>query len=315
MTDTILRHITGGGETLVGVDWGGSNLRAFRFAPDGAVTELRSSGRGVAALGEQSFEQVLASVIGDWKTAAASPLRILLCGMVGGRGGWREAPYVRCPADVNAVAAGMVRLETVLGEAWIVPGLSTITPQGFPDVLRGEETQIFGALEPSGDSLVITPGTHSKWCRVRGGRINGFRTYMTGELFAVLKTHSILGRLMQGDAHDDEAFALGVRRALADPDLLGLLFSVRGEGLFNGVAAEALAAYLSGLLIGAEVRAGLAEAQDPRHTPILVIAAEGLAELYRQALTLAGAAPSRVIDGGEASARGLWRLALIGVPA
>src|SRR5207244_2961662 len=111
---------------------------------------------------------------------------------------WQEAPYVRCPADADAVAAGMVRLDTALGDAWIVPGLATITRQGFPDVLRGEETQIFGALDPSVDSLVITPGTHSKWCRVSGGRINGFRTYMTGELFAVLKSHSILGRLMQG---------------------------------------------------------------------------------------------------------------------
>ncbi len=300
---------------LVGVDWGGSNLRAFRFGPGGEVLERRESGGGLAVPGGRSFEAMLASVISDWKTSASAPLRILLCGMVGGRGGWLEVPYVPCPADAEAVAGAMRRLDTSLGAAWIVPGLSTFTRQGFADVLRGEETQIFGALEPGADAVVIAPGTHSKWCRVNRGRITGFRTYMTGELFAVLTSHSILSRTMRGQAHDDDAFTLGVRRALADPDLLGLLFSVRSETLFDRIAAEASSAYLSGLLIGAEIRAGLAQSEDIRSASILVIAAERLAGLYQDALTLAGVAPTRIIDGAEAAARGLWRLAHIGVHA
>jgi 2-dehydro-3-deoxygalactonokinase len=299
---------------LVGVDWGGSNLRAFRFGPEGQALDVRSSPDGLAALDGRSFEAVLGSVIGDWRVAAQGPLRIVLCGMVGGRGGWLEAPYVPCPADPEAVAAGMVRLDTALGSAWIVPGLSTFS-RGLGDVMRGEETQIFGAMDPSAEALVVAPGTHSKWCRVGKGGIAGFRTYMTGELFAVLKSHSILGRLMRGQAHDEAAFVHGVRLSLADPDLLGLLFSVRSETLFDRISPEAAAAYLSGLLIGAEVRAGLAEMHDARDAPILVIAAEGLAGPYRTALTLAGAEPARVIDGAWASARGLWRLARIREPA
>ena len=239
-----------------------------------------------------------------------------MCGMVGGRGGWLEAPYVPCPADVNSVASAMVRLETGLGETWIVPGLSATTRHGLADVMRGEETQIFGALGPDEEALVIAPGTHSKWCRVRGGRITGFRTYMTGELFAVLKSHSILGRTMQGQSHDEEAFARGVALALSDHDLLGLLFSARSEALFDRIAPEAGSAYLSGLLIGAEVRAGLAEAQDALDLPILLIAAEGLVAPYLSALTAAAASPApRLIDGAQASARGLWRIACASVHA
>jgi 2-dehydro-3-deoxygalactonokinase len=299
---------------LVGVDWGGSNLRAFRFGPEGQAGDARSSPDGLATLDGRSFETVLSAAIGDWRVAAGAPLRIVLCGMVGGRGGWLEAPYVPCPADQEAVAAGMVRLETSLGPAWIVPGLSTFD-RGLSDVMRGEETQIFGAIDPSAEALVVAPGTHSKWCRVGKGRIDGFRTYMTGELFAVLKSHSILGRLMRGQAHDQAAFVRGVQLSLDDPDLLRLLFTVRSETLFDRIAPEAAAAYLSGLLIGAEVRAGLAEMHDARGAPILVIAAEGLAGPYRTALTLAGAEPARVIDGAGASARGLWRLAQIREPA
>lgn len=293
---------------LIGVDWGGSNLRVFRYGADGEVLESRSSPVGVAALGGRSFEAVLDELIGDWRAAASAPARIVMCGMVGGRGGWLEAPYVACPADAAAVASAMVRVETGLGSTWIVPGLSATTPQGIADVMRGEETQIFGVLGPEEEALVIAPGTHSKWCRVRGGRIVGFRTYMTGELFAVLKSHSILGRTMQGEAHDDEAFTRGVTLSLGDTDLLALLFSARSEALFERIRPEGCASYLSGLLVGAEVRAGLAAARAASDLKILLIAAEGLTGPYRAALELAGAPLDRRIDGAEASARGLWRL-------
>ncbi len=260
-------------------------------------------------LAGRSFESVLGALIADW----GAPPRIVLCGMVGGREGWLEAPYIPCPADAGAGSSAMVPLETSLGPAWIVPGLSAVTSRGLADVMRGEETQVFGVVRPDAEALVVAPGTHSKWCRVRGGKITGFQTYMTGELFYILASHSILARLMQGQEHDADAFQRGVALSQADPDLLGLLFSVRSEVLAGRIGPEAGSAYLSGLLIGAEVRAGLAQAQDVRDLQITLIASEELARPYLAALTLVGAAPAGVIDGTTASARGLWRFACAGV--
>jgi 2-dehydro-3-deoxygalactonokinase len=286
--------------SLVGIDWGGSNLRAFRFGAEGALSETRASPLGVSRLDGRSFEDALESVIGDWL-----PAEILVCGMAGTRGAWREAPYVPCPAALDQVAARLETFETRLGPVRMVPGLSTLTAGGLNDVLRGEETQIFGAVDPAATALVIAPGTHSKWCRVSAGRIEGFRTWMTGELFAVLAAHSILGRLMRGRAHDEDAFVRGVSFALEDPDIAGLLFSVRGEALLGRLEPQASAAYLSGLLIGAEVRSGLSANAS---APIILIAAEALADRYRTALSLAGEPPQRIVDGAEASAAGLSRI-------
>ena len=232
--------------------------------------------------------------------------------MVGGREGWLEAPYLACPADAGTLASALVPLGTGLGPAWIVPGLSTVTSRGLADVMRGEETQVFGVVGHDAEALVVAPGTHSKWCRVRGGEIAGFQTYMTGELFEVLRSHSILARLIQGHEHDAGAFQRGVALSQADPDLLGLLFSVRSEVLVGRIAPEAASAYLSGLLIGAEVRAGLAQAPDVNDLQILLVASAELAGPYRAALTMMGAAPTGVIDGATASARGLWRFACAG---
>jgi 2-dehydro-3-deoxygalactonokinase len=301
---------------LIGVDWGGSNLRAFRFDAAGGVVEARTSLLGVSRVADRAFEAALASVVGDWRDADSEPLEILMCGMIGARGGgWVEAPYVPCPAGLEAVAGRCASFETGLGMVRIAPGLSARTAGGLHDVLRGEETQIFGAIEAPDPALVIAPGTHSKWCRVAGGRVLGFRTWMTGELFAVLCAHSILGQLMHGDGHDENSFLLGVRRGLDDPDLLGLLFSVRGETLFGALEPVASSAYLSGLLIGAEIRAGLAETADTQSTPIVIVGDLKLAKRYRSALDLAGAPAERIIDGAQASARGLWRLARIGADA
>jgi 2-dehydro-3-deoxygalactonokinase len=290
---------------LIGGDWGGSNLRLFRFGPAGEVLEQRQAARGVLDVGASGFEAALAELIGDWLEA---PARVILSGMVGSRQGWVEAPYLACPAGAAEVAARLTPVASRLGEVSIVPGLSVRAADGRMDVMRGEETQIFGALGASGGpaGLVIAPGTHSKWARVEAGRITGFSTFMTGELFAVLAGHSILGRLMRGRAHDPAAFETGVVRALADPAITRLLFSVRTEGLFEQIAPEALAAYLSGLLIGAEAAAGLA---GQAATAASVIAAPAIGGLYRTALGLAGLDAVTLVDGDAAAAAGLWRLA------
>lgn len=288
---------------LIGVDWGTSNLRAFRFDADGAVIDRREAPLGVQATPGGDFEGALERLTHDW--LGEGERLWLLCGMIGSRQGWREAAYAPCPADGAALAKALTPLATRLGPAWIAPGVSVETPERV-DVMRGEETQILGGVEPGWSGIAIAPGTHSKWATLQAGRITGFRTFMTGELFAVLKAHSILGRMIETGPPDPDAFALGVLRALDDPAITSLLFSARAEPLMARMAPTSVESYLSGLLIGAEVRGGLAGAE--ANAEIVVIGAAQVAALTVQALSLAGRSGVRSIDGGEAAARGLWRI-------
>ncbi len=179
--------------------------------------------------------------------------------MVGAKQGWREAPYVACPAGLAEVAAATLSIQTSFGPVRIAPGVRALDGRGAPDVMRGEETQIFGALAAGGgDGVYVLPGTHSKWARVEGGGIAGFETFMTGEVFAVLKSHSVLGRMM-APPREGEGFARGVdaARGLERPgDLLHSIFAARTFGLFETLPPDQLGEYLSGLLIGAEILAG-----------------------------------------------------------
>lgn len=294
--------------SIIGVDWGTTNLRAFRFGADGAVLDARRAAAGLNAVVNRAFEQKLLGVIEDWIGGDA---RIVISGMAGSREGWVEAPYVPCPADLDALARAMIPAPASCGEVWLVPGLRAEQANGLTEVMRGEETQIFGAIETRASALVIAPGTHSKWARIEAGRVSDTRTYMTGELFALLKSHSILGRLIQGDAPNEEAFLRGAERGLADAALLNLLFSVRTEGLFERIAPDALSAYLSGLLIGSEAAEGLSLLKLERNAPILVVGAGDIAGLYKRVLAFSGAENVSVVDGEQAAARGLWRLAQI----
>ena len=290
-------------ERLIGVDWGGSSLRVFLFDEDGGVVERRSSHRGVATVEAGGFADVLGELIADWASGGA---RLVMCGMIGSRQGWSEAPYIACPTDLQALAGGLLPLETLFGPALIAPGLS-IDDHGRLDVMRGEETQFLGAM-PHADwsGVIIHPGTHAKWAWFDGGRIIRFRTWMTGELFAVLREHSVLRLLMTEGPTDDAAFELGVRASLHDPAITSLLFTARTEGLFGRIAPQVLPSYLSGLLIGAEVAGGLRMIDNS--APLLLVGDARLTALYRRALALAGRADPGLIDGEEAVARGLWRL-------
>jgi 2-dehydro-3-deoxygalactonokinase len=225
--------------------------------------------------------------------------------MVGSRQGWVEAAYSPCPVTPSALAATLTPVPTRLGPAHIIPVVSLVSADAV-DVMRGEETQIVGAIADGWSGVVITPGTHSKWTRIEAGRIVSFRTFMTGELYAVLKGHSILGRLMEDGAHDEAAFEGGVVRALDDAAITALLFGVRAEALFGRIALAALPAYLSGLLIGAEIAAGLRGLG--ADTPLKVIASHTVADLYAHALRLAGREAFEAVEGDEAVARGLWRI-------
>ncbi len=289
---------------LIGVDWGGSNLRVFRFDRNGGVVQRRASKRGVATIDGGQFSEALGELIPDWTAEGA--VNLTMCGMVGSRNGWAEAAYVACPTEMEAISSQCLSLATPFGPARIAPGLS-VERNGVIDVMRGEETQMLGAL-PSADwrGAIVLPGTHSKWAAIETGRITGFRTWMTGELFALLREQSVLRLSMVEGVYDEAAFDLGAARGLDDPAITSLLFTARTEALFQRISAGAAPSYLSGLLIGAEIWGAL-RGHD-RDRPILVVGETGLARRYARVLASAGCGDFTIVEGEAAAARGLWLL-------
>lgn len=293
---------------MIAIDWGTTHLRGALLDERGAVREEREVPRGILSVEPGGFPELFQSVFGDWM--APSGAVALMAGMVGSRQGWQEAPYCACPAGWEEIAGALTWV--VPERVAIVPGLSCTEPgvgdprlAEIPDVMRGEETQVLGALagEATGAALVVLPGTHSKWVDVRDGRIVRFATAMTGELYQLLRRHSILQRtLPEQDTRDDDAFALGVRVALRGGGLLHTAFSTRTLALFGKLPEAALPDYLSGLVIGEEVRLHAARAD----RPVLLVGARALTDRYRQALELADV-PARVAPPGATWA-GLWRL-------
>ncbi|MFZ9677663.1 MAG: 2-dehydro-3-deoxygalactonokinase [Quisquiliibacterium sp.] len=303
---------------LIGLDWGTSSLRAYLFGADGNVLARLETAAGIQAITDGGFRQAFESLCSDWLQQTPG-LPVIACGMIGSRQGWREAQYAPTPAGFAELAGAMLAIDEAAGRRFrIVPGVCTVGASGTHDVIRGEETQVVGALSRLGlqHATIVLPGTHSKWVRVRDGRIVEFRTYMTGELFAVLARHSILGRLFiepegrNTPPGEDRAFLDGLTRANADPGgLTSLLFSVRAEGLFARYDGQALPAYLSGLLIGAEIahaRANHADTPDC-DDPTLLVGTDALVERYAVALRLAGIDARSVPDAPVAE--GLLALA------
>jgi 2-dehydro-3-deoxygalactonokinase len=289
---------------LIGLDWGTTNARALRFDAGGKVAELRERPLGIMQVQGGDFAGAFATLVGDWRAAApAAP--VLMCGMIGSRQGWREAPYAALPADGAALARGFLAIPEV--DAWIVPGISGGSLAGAPDVIRGEETQALGLLDVAGrrSCCLCMPGSHSKWVEVVDGRLTRFATFMTGEAFAALKGHTILARMMEGGAHVPDAFAAGLARAHRPGGLLHHLFTVRTDGLFARLAPTAASSFLSGLLIGHEM---IAAAEAFATQEIVIVGSEQLAAPYRDAIEAAGRL-ARVVPGDVAVAAGLWHLA------
>lgn len=291
---------------LIGLDWGTSSCRAYLIGADGKVLARQTDGPGILKIESANFGPWLDSMIGGWiATHGAAP--VILSGMIGSRQGWKEARYAGCPAGADDIVKALARIEWSGLSIALVPGLSTEN-DGMPDVMRGEETQIFGALALSGerDGLFLLPGTHSKWSEVAGGRILSFRTFMTGEVFGALKEHTILGRLMRDGMADGQAFARGVHEGapLASAGaLLNRIFATRSYGLMDKLADTALSDYLSGLLIGAEV----AEATKETRSSVTVIGSPALAQRYRDALRLLGR--DSTLAPEDCVAAGHWRIA------
>lgn len=295
---------------LIAVDWGTSSLRGARLDAAGRVLEEISLPRGILSVEAGGFPALFESLFGAWQRDSGAPC--LISGMAGSRQGWVEAPYCPCPAGFGELGRHLAWVEP--GRIAIVPGLSVVE-DGVPDVMRGEEVQIFGALQLAGlsDGLCVLPGTHSKWARVEDGRVTGFRSYMTGEFYALLSRHSILARTLDAEApFDAPAFEAGVRRAQAGPSLLHLAFGTRTLALFETLPQAALASYLSGLLIGEELRAQALPAGSAQD--ILLIGSDTLTTRYASALALLGLR-SRAF-GAEASWAGLHAIAqgMKGIP-
>ena len=283
---------------LISVDWGTTSLRCLLIANDGTITERASSGAGINPKPLVGFETILQDKIGPW-LQKFGPLPIVLSGMIGSRQGWIEVPYLRCPCTVANLASNLHRINAAeLGPIHIVPGLSLVSEDTPPEVMRGEESQIFGACatapsNQSGSQLFVLPGTHSKWATTAIGTISSFATYMTGEMFAALRHHTILGRLMPegASAFDQAAFQRGVRDGGADGHpgtLLNRLFATRTLGLFERLPASGLESYLSGLLIGAEIAAATVGTKVPPGTPITIIGDATLITRYQFAITSLG---------------------------
>jgi 2-dehydro-3-deoxygalactonokinase len=306
--------------SLIALDWGTTSLRAYALDAAGQVLEKKSAPLGILKIPDKNFDAAFEEICGAWLSdgVRAAPIQggvgLLACGMIGSRQGWLEAPYVPCPASIDQLARKFVSLTTAKGRRIaIVPGVSVENSAAVPDVIRGEETQIFGALTSElTQSLFILPGTHSKWVSVENNRIMQFATFMTGELFALLCEHSILGRTMKGAADDVHCFKQGYDYAMNEnvnyAGLLQQLFSVRTLALFNRLPAEGLHAYLSGLLIGGEIRGGL---ETFGHASgVTIIAEAALANRYQRALGYSGI-HAKVADD-NVTAMGLYRLAQAG---
>ncbi len=295
---------------LIGLDWGISLFRAYLVDCIGEVVDTVASQDGILKVKNQSFEAVLEASVGHWLDLNPDA-PILSCGMIGSNQGWMEAPYVNCPVGLAEIANHLPSLRTQQDRRiWFVPGVMRRSEDSTPDVMRGEETQIFGALKnDSGSYMFILPGTHSKWALVEKGKIMRFMTFMTGELFALLCNHSILGRLMEEGEPDDDAFSMGLEgaaRALTKRQgLLSKLFSVRSLGLFNEQPKTGLRSYLSGLLIGAEIAEATCQIQDK--TVLHLVGDSHLSRLYAKALDALGW--SSKIEPGNPTADGLALIA------
>ncbi|NNF90262.1 MAG: 2-dehydro-3-deoxygalactonokinase [Boseongicola sp.] len=283
----------------IAVDWGTSSLRAWAMRGKTPVAEARSD-RGMGALQRHEFEPALLDLIDPWLGQGRTA--IVACGMVGSRQGWTEAAYTAVPCTPAQGRPVRASTDDPRIAVHILPGLKQPDPA---DVMRGEETQIAGhlAAEPGFDGVVCMPGTHTKWVHISAGEVVSFRTFMTGEIFALLSRQSVL-RHSVGEGWDDDAFQAAVSDAIARPEATAAtLFNIRADGLLNAPAPDAARARLSGLLIGAELAAARPYwlGQD-----VVLIGNAGFSQRYAQALTPQGLTP-RISDATEATLRGLAR--------
>lgn len=306
--------MTAASPALISVDWGTTSLRCWLLAPGGEILDASRTERGILKTDGLPFPAVLHQQIAPWLErfdSDGTKVPVVMSGMIGSQQGWQEAAYLRCPASPSELANALAKVDTSSTDLadcdiHIVPGMDLAgdDEEGeLPDVMRGEETQVLGALLAADQDtgVFVLPGTHSKWVFVENGSITEFRTFMTGEIYAALLDTTILGRLAEPGEHDDDAFTKGVNTALVSDDwagpgnLLNMVFSARTRVLHGELEKTAVKSYLSGLLIGAEILSGadaawfaVSELNDREDANLQIIGETELQKRYAEAARIAG---------------------------
>ncbi len=284
------------------IDWGSSTFRAYRFDDNSAIAEVITRPLGIKNINSTGnspdrFESALFNEIGHWLEPGDT---VLLSGMITSVNGWYETAYLECPADVSALSARTVTL-TCRGVALhFLPGVCQQTP--YCDVMRGEELQLLGACDRSGTEIAVMPGTHSKWATIEDGKIHSFRTIPTGELYQVLLTRTLIGQLAD-DHNCTDHFIEGVTLGYKTTQIISELFSCRANVLMSKLPAGGVPSYLSGLLIGNEIKEGTVQHDAPA---ITLIGDLSLCDRYQSAMEHVGlTVPNKIVD---AAAAGFSRL-------
>jgi 2-dehydro-3-deoxygalactonokinase len=286
---------------MIAINWGTSNFRAYKLDAAGNVEAERSSARGAVGVPSGKFLDALMAEVGDW--IRDGERKVLMSGMVGARNGWKEALYVSVPATFDQVVDGVIRLGVKSLDARIVPGLIGADECGVPEVMRGEETEIFGCKgEISSYTHLCLPGTHTKWVRMQSGRIAAFSTSMTGDLYKAIREGTILRTCTQHEPKDGDAFLLGVARSKQEGELAHHLFGVRTLVLTGEMQESSASSYLSGLMIGHEVHAMTQKGES-----VHLIGDPALCSLYARALRKFRVNSS--VETAGAALRGLVRIA------
>jgi len=260
-------------ESYIAVDWGSTHLRAWHIE-QGQCINILNLPCGVTQLAAGEAPDVFARHLAPWRRGSATP--VVMAGMIGSEAGWRTVGYLPCPISPHELSA---RLEEVADNVWIVPGLK-LDRDGEYNVMRGEETQLLGAMALAPAHCYVMPGTHSKWVRVEDGTVGRFDTVMTGELHHLLMTHSLIGKGLPVQQRDEAAFAAGLAKGLTEPSLVSQLFTTRAARVLGALAASSVSEALSGLLIGAEVATLF---HQYRPSQVTLVASETLSPRYRQA--------------------------------
>ena len=286
---------------MIAINWGTSNFRAYKLDAAGNVEAERSSVRGAVQVPQGKFLDALMTEVGDW--VRDGERKVLMSGMVGARNGWKEALYVSVPATFDQVVDGVIRLEVKSLDARIVPGLIGADECGVPEVMRGEETEIFGCQsEIASHTRLCLPGTHTKWVRMQSGRIAAFSTSMTGDLYKAVRESTILRTCTQHEPTDNDAFLLGVARSKQQGELAHHLFGVRTLVLTGAMQESSASSYLSGLMIGHEVNAMTQKGES-----VHLIGDPALCSLYAKAMRKSRVNSS--VEPAGAALRGLVRIA------
>ena len=284
----------------VAVDWGTSNFRAWVFGKGDQLIKLVTSDKGMGSLEPSEFEPALLEAISPFLGDDKTP--VICCGMVGAKQGWQEAPYAQAPCQPASVETALrIAAKDARLDVYVLPGVSQDSPA---DVMRGEETQIAGFLaeNPRFDGVLCLPGTHTKWVQISAGEIVSFRTFMTGEMFALMSKQSVLRHSVQTDDWDDIAFENAISDVLSKPQMLAArLFGLRAEGLLKDLRPASAKARLSGLLIGLELAGTRAYWLGQN---IAIIGAPNLSALYASALRLQDA-PAELASGDRMTLSGL----------